>query len=72
MSEWISVKDGIPLSGQKVIIFANDCVQEGVYLLVEGENEILYWEYQVSDIRARMAIKDKWQPLPEPPEEKKV
>ena len=68
MSEWISVKKGLPKETMRVLVFANDIVSSWIdvvnaYICPEYEN--LIWEDLAGE--DYIPIVTHWMPLPNPP-----
>ena len=64
--EWISVKDRLRESGQKVILFSNGIVQEEIFDYDE-DDFAKYWDRSDMDEVAPLKQTDFWIPLPDPP-----
>lgn len=72
--EWISVKDRLPATGQKVLLFANGVVQEELFQL--DTLDVSYcsacpaefcWSREDIDDSVNIESTHKWMPLPSPP-----
>ena len=72
MSEWISVDDGFPFVGQKVLLFSNGVVQEETYSIDYGgeAGARFFWNRDGFDDCPFVKDGDKWMPLPGAPNER--
>lgn len=64
MSEWVSVKDGLPDDGETVLTYKNGIVEVQVY--EKKRNGWISWQ---GNWFWSMATVSHWMPLPEPPKE---
>ena len=69
---WISVENGLPAMGEKVILFANGVVQEETYTVDHGDEvgAKFFWSRDGLDECPPVKDTDKWMSLPNPPADK--
>jgi hypothetical protein len=73
-NKWISVNFTLPDRGVNIVLYSNGCVQRDTFKLYHCDDVGFYWTSNNLDIQGErfpMKNKDRWMPLPKPPEQLK-